>query len=36
MGEYTNELLWLISWPVVIYIMVKVSINNILKFEKKD
>jgi hypothetical protein len=33
--EYIVEIAWLCLWPVVIYLGLKVSVKNILKFEQK-
>jgi len=33
--EYIYELAWLTLWPIVIYISLKISIKNVLKFEEK-
>ncbi len=34
--EYMYELAWLALWPVVIYGSLKLSIRNVLKFEKDN
>ncbi len=33
--EYIYELAWLTLWPIVIYVSLKISIKNVLKFEEK-
>lgn len=34
--EYISEIIWLTLWPIVIYASYKISIKNIVKFEKKE
>ena len=34
--EYISELLWFSLCPIVLYLGYKVSISNIMKFEKKE
>jgi hypothetical protein len=33
--EYLFGLVWLALWPIVIYVMYKISIKNVLKFEER-
>jgi len=33
--EYIYELAWLTLWPIVIYVSLKISVKNVLKFEEK-
>lgn len=33
--EYLNEIMWLLLWPIVIFLSYKVSMRNTLKFDKK-
>lgn len=33
--EYIYELAWLTLWPIVIYVSLKISMRNVLKFEEK-
>ena len=36
MGEYTNAILWYISWPILIYISYRFVLLNLNKYEKKE
>lgn len=34
--KYTNEILWLLSWPVLIYVSYKLSVWTVKYWEKKN